>query len=108
MTLVRYQDSASRTLVLDFIQLAMTKYPLVTAKAVHAAILDVSWNLKEQRLEVIVIFFSKVASSWRSTAASKALAKPCLAGLAWSCSTITKETLEEEGKKIVDVSYLKV
>ena len=42
VTLIRYQDAASRTLVLDFIRLTVAKYPLVTAKAVHAALLDVS------------------------------------------------------------------
>ena len=42
VTLIRYQDVASRALVLDFIRLAVAKYPLVTAKAVHKALLDVS------------------------------------------------------------------
>ena len=42
VTLIRYQDAASRALVLDFIRLAVSKYPLVTAKSVHTALLDVS------------------------------------------------------------------
>ena len=48
MTLLRYQDAASRSLVLDFIHLAMSKYPVVTGKAVHVALMDVSLiNLSE-------------------------------------------------------------
>ena len=58
------------------------------------------------QLKIKSDFFPQSVGGWRHTAATKALAKPSLAGLAWSCAVTTQVALEEEGKKIVDVSSL--
>ena len=54
----------------------------------------------------LIIFRLQSVGGWRNTAATKALAKPCLAGLAWSCAVVTQGAVEEEGRRIVDVSSL--
>ena len=41
VTLLRYQDAQSRSLVLDLIKMMSSKHPAVVSKAVHATILEV-------------------------------------------------------------------
>ena len=58
---------------------------------------------------IVNIYYPHIqsVSCWRNTAATKAIAKPSLAGLAWSCAVTTSDVLgEADGKKIVDVSIL--
>jgi hypothetical protein len=42
VTLVRYQDAASRRLVVDFIHVALAKSPEAVARTIHAGLLEVS------------------------------------------------------------------
>ncbi len=42
MTLVRYQDAASRRLVVEFIHVALAKSPEAVARTIHAGLLEVS------------------------------------------------------------------
>jgi hypothetical protein len=42
LTLLRYQDAASRRLVVDFIRVALAKNPEVAARTIHTGLLEVS------------------------------------------------------------------
>ncbi len=42
VTLVRYQDAASRRLVVEFIHVALAKSPEAVARTIHAGLLEVS------------------------------------------------------------------
>jgi hypothetical protein len=42
VTLVRYQDAASRRMVVDFIHVALAKSPEAVARTIHAGLLEVS------------------------------------------------------------------
>jgi len=86
VTLMRYCDSESRRLVLDFIRLASGKQPQAVAKAVHGALVEGG------------------AGGWRKARPTLALAKHCLAGLAWSCAVLENEAAwGEDGVKFVDI-----
>ena len=87
VTILRYQDAASRTLVLDFVKVLFHKYPSTVAKTVHATILD-------------------SLGGWRNTTPTKSLAKPSLAALAWSCAVTDENSLKDDGKKIIDTQSL--
>ena len=43
LTLVRYQDAASRRLVVDFIRVALAKSPEAVARTIHTGLLEVSY-----------------------------------------------------------------
>ena len=101
VTLMRYCDSESRRLVLDFIRfatkpitqiistfsrLARGKQPQAVAKAVHGALLEGG------------------AGGWRKARPTLALAKHCVAGLAWSCAVLDDEAAwTDDGTKFVEV-----
>ena len=87
VTIMRYQDDQSRTLVLDFIKVMSAKFPAVVCKAIHMTISD---NI----------------GAWKNTTATKSLSKPCLAALGWSCVGVSvPDTVaqKEDVKKIIDV-----
>jgi len=86
VTLLRYNDAASRLLVVSFLELAASQHPLVCARAIHSALSD-------------------TMGGWRSTTATPALAKSALAALNWSATLLAtaKELLDTEGKKVIEV-----
>ena len=61
--------------------MASSKQPLAVAKAVHGALVEGG------------------AGGWRKARPTLALAKHCLAGLAWSCAVLENGAAWGEGKK---------
>ena len=79
VTLLRYNDAASRLLVVRLLSLACSQHPLVCARAVHASLAD-------------------TMGGWRHTHATPALAKSAIAALSWSCTLLAqaKDLLDSE------------
>ena len=84
ITLMRYQDSQSRRLVLDFADVLSCKHPVAVCKHIHSCIDDSVGN-------------------WRNTWATASISKPCLAALAWSVATARPEAIKEDTKKVIEV-----
>ena len=107
LTILRYNDAHSRSLVLDLIKVMFSKHAVVVAKSVHSTILEVTTTcILNVYLTVVLKTYVQSVGCWKNTTATKSLAKPSLAALAWSCAVTDEESLKEEGKKIVETQSL--
>ena len=59
VTILRYQDAVSRTLVLDFVKILFSKYPSVVVKTIHATVLEVYYS------KHLVFSISLSSEPWR-------------------------------------------